>query len=198
MRDIVFPKNNEEKFIEIAERLGYRELIFVYKFNKKTIDNYKDRIDKLKQRTTIKLFFGILAEKKCLLKVKKYSDFVFYKSDGNDRFIFDKVRDCFIFGLEEVNRKDSMHYRNSGLNQVHCKLANKNNITITFSFTSLLKDNKIYRSQILGRMMQNIRFCRKYKVKTIIASFTDNPYGMRSYKDLESFGRLLGMFNINS
>ena len=30
MKDIVFPKNNEREFIELAQKLGYKELVFVY------------------------------------------------------------------------------------------------------------------------------------------------------------------------
>jgi RNase P/RNase MRP subunit p30 len=42
-------------------------------------------------------------------------------------------------------------------------------------------------------MMQNIDFCRKYKIKTAIASFARNPYEMRGPRDLMSFGIVLGM-----
>jgi len=41
MQDIVFPKNNEEKFIEIATLLGHSSLVFVY-----TLDDIKDKVRK--------------------------------------------------------------------------------------------------------------------------------------------------------
>ena len=36
--DIVFPSNNEEKFIKNAILLGYNGLILTYKFNKKNVE----------------------------------------------------------------------------------------------------------------------------------------------------------------
>ena len=41
--------------------------------------------------------------------------------------------------------------------------------------------------------MQNVRFCRKYKVNTVIASFASKPEEMRSAHDLISFGISIGM-----
>lgn len=35
MLDIVFPKNNEEEFIDMAKKLGYLSLCFVYEFGNK-------------------------------------------------------------------------------------------------------------------------------------------------------------------
>jgi len=32
MIDIVIPNNNEEEFIKMAEKLGYKELLFLYNF----------------------------------------------------------------------------------------------------------------------------------------------------------------------
>ena len=49
------------------------------------------------------------------------------------------------------------------------------------------------RGQILGRMMQNVKICRKYKTKMIVFSFAENKKEMRDVKDLISFGRVIGM-----
>ena len=46
---------------------------------------------------------------------------------------------------------------------------------------------------LIGRMIQNIKLCKKFKVKTAIASFASSPYGMRSPHDISSFFRILGM-----
>src|SRR3989338_6580410 len=60
------------------------------------------------------------------------------------------------------SRKDFMHQRNSGLNHVLCALAKENNVAIGFSFSSILHAEK--RAVLLGRIMQNILLCRKYKI----------------------------------
>ena len=45
----------------------------------------------------------------------------------------------------------------------------------------------------MGRIMQNIRLCRKYNVSMVFASFAEAKWEMRSAKDLMSFAVLLGM-----
>ena len=42
-------------------------------------------------------------------------------------------------------------------------------------------------------MMQNVKLCRKYKVKMLINSFAKNEYELRSRDALKSFGLVIGM-----
>ena len=84
------------------------------------------------------------------------------------------------------NRKDKMHQRDSGLNQVLLKLAKQNNVAIGFSFKSLL--NSKTRVKDLGRIIQNIKLCRKYKVKIVIQEFEE-----RNKEDVNSLFKVLGM-----
>ena len=94
----------------------------------------------------------------------------------------------------EKNRgEDFLHHRNSGLNHILCNLAKKNKIAIAFSFNEVLKTNGINRAKIIGRMRQNVKLCRKYKVDMIIASFAKDKYEIRSLSDLKSFARVIGM-----
>jgi len=185
--DLVLPKDNEKEFIKIAEKLNIDGLCFIYAFrNKDNFFKQNEKIKKLQEKTKIRLFSGLVADSKNIVKVKKLANIVVYRSTGNDRHAIEKSRANVVFGLETIAARDSMHHRNSGLNQVLCKLANKNNIMIGFSFSTILNTEGIIRSQILGRMMQNIRLCRKYNVKTIIASFAEKPYGLRPCPDLKS------------
>jgi len=92
---------------------------------------------------------------------------------------------------EKNNKKDFMFFRNSGLNQVLCKLAFKNNIAIGFSFSDVLNARGKERSKILGRMAQNVKLCRKYKVKMVFSSFAKNKYELRNDPILASFARIL-------
>ena len=192
--DLVLPKNNEKEFIEIAEKLKINGLCFVYFF--KTKEDFlkkNEKIKKLQEKTKLRLFTGLIADSKNINKAKKLAKLVIYKSSGNDRHAIEKSKANTVFGLETIAARDSMHHRNSGLNQVLCKLANKNNVMIGFSFSSILNTDGMIRSQIFGRMMQNIRLCRKYKVKAVIASFAEKPYDMRPYPDLKSIFISLGM-----
>jgi len=84
-----------------------------------------------------------------------------------------------------------MHQRDSGLNHVLCKLANKNKIAIGINFSDLLKEKHL--SKRIGRIMQNIKLCRKFKVNLVLASFAKDKHEQRNPKDLEIFAQTIGM-----
>ncbi len=179
--DIVFPDNNEDEFIEMALKLGYSSLYLIYSvenFNKREIKNKKLKIKK-----------GIIADIKNFQKAKKLSEFVIIKSSENNRHVLEKLKPSILFDLEKESKKDFIHHRASGLNQVLCKIAQQNKVAIGFSFSSILNLN----TKVLGRIRQNIKLCRKYKVKTAIASFASKPYEMRSPHDLIALFICFGM-----
>jgi ribonuclease P/MRP protein subunit RPP1 len=92
---------------------------------------------------------------------------------------------------EKNDKRDFMFSRNSGLNQVLCKLAAKNNVAISFNFSDVLNCSGKERARLLGRMRQNVRLCKKYKVKMIFSSFAKNKYELRSSEFLKVFERVL-------
>jgi len=145
-------------FINMAERLGYSDLI-----------TFQDG----------KLSWGLN---------KKYT---LFGMDTDVRKAVEKTKPDFIFDQEIEKRADYMHQRNSGLNHIICQLAAKNDVAVAFSFVQLLDLRT--RSKAMGRMAQNIKLCRKYKVRMIIASFAQEPYQMRAPKDLISLFVKIGM-----
>tara|TARA_Y100000310_G_scaffold345665_1_gene467969 strand:- start:25741 stop:26310 length:570 start_codon:yes stop_codon:yes gene_type:complete len=110
-----------------------------------------------------------------------------------NREILSKKNVDILLSPEKDRKEDFLHHRNSGLNHILCKIAHKNKIAIGFSFNEILKSKEIERAKILGRMKQNIKLCRKYKVNMVVGSFANNKYEMRSLNDLKSFSRVLGM-----
>ena len=182
--DIVIPKNNEAEFIGIASRLGIKKLYFLYDFDEKN----KFEAD-FESKTTAGI--GFIATNKDSGRALKLSRLVAAKSSPDDRFFIESRKATLIYGFEELPRRDHMHQRASGLNQVLCELARKNNIAIGFSYSSLLSKNSM--PALMGRMSQNIKLCQKYKVKTVIASFSGNPCHLRSPYDIASLFSMLGM-----
>lgn len=89
--------------------------------------------------------------------------------------------------------KDFMKARNAGLDSVTCKIAAKNKISMGIDISEILHTGNEEREILLGRIMQNIRLCRKYKVKILLASFASSVLEMRSALDLGSFGQAIGM-----
>ena len=127
-------------------------------------------------------------------KIRPSSEsFVVVQGSELNRLVLENKNIDLLVSPEKNRNKDFMHYRNSGLNQVLCKLAHKNGIAIAFSFNEILKSKGTSRSRIIGRIMQNIRLCRKYKLKMVLASFALSEIELRNSSDLISLGIVLGM-----
>ena len=188
--DIVLPKNNKQEFIEVAAKLSIKKLIFLYDFDEYDKNKIQEKIDSIKNKK-INMQTGFIVNQKNINRVSKTSKLLVAKSSENDRSFIERKKINMIYGFEETNKKDFLHQRASGLNHIICKLANKNNVAIGFSYSSLF--NKNNQVLVMGRMMQNIALCRKYKVKTAICSFSNNPFHLRSPHDLISIFTLLGM-----
>ncbi len=126
-------------------------------------------------------------------KIYNFKDFniVIGGDDKKNRKAVEDKNVDILLSPEKTRNKDFMHYRDSGLNQVLCKLANKNDVAIGFNFNDVL--NSIDRKSILGKVMQNVRLCRKYKVKMVMISGAKNEYEMRAPLDLMSFSMCIGM-----
>ena len=191
--DIAIPKNNEEEFIEMASKLGIKKLYFLYDFDKYRQESLQNKLNSIKNHKNIEVEIGFMVNQKNLNQAGKLSKLLVVKSSDKGRFFIESKKIKLIYGFEEVQRGDSLHQRTSWLNHTICEIANKNSVSIGFSYSSLFNKNGHESSLLMGRMMQNISLCRKYKVKTIIASFSENPFGMRAPHDVASLFAMLGM-----
>ena len=183
--DIVFPSKNETKFIHLASLLGYGGLCLVYssqEFSQK-------KIEELQSQTPLKLY-GLIITPKTKTKSNTALHISESKNEQNNRQILDKGNIDVLFNLENQPGNDFIHQRNSGLNHILCKLANKNQTAIGVSFSNLLHQS--FNPQTIGRINQNLSLCKKYKVKTIFASFAKSPSEMRPPHDLTSLFSSLG------
>ena len=109
--------------------------------------------------------------------------------DKVNRAALENKKVDILLSPELNDRKDNFHYRKSGLNQVLCKLAKKNDIAIGFDFALLLKSKE--RAKILGRMFFNYKLCKKYKIKMIFSSFSKNKFELRNDDSMRVFERIL-------
>lgn len=76
--------------------------------------------------------------------------------------------------LSHTDKKDRLKQKDSGLNQVLCKIAKQNNITLIIDLDELLKeDNKKTKAEILSRILQNIKLIKKYKNNFKIINFNN-------------------------
>ena len=88
--------------------------------------------------------------------------------------------------LQHKLGKDKLKERDSGLNQVLCRITKDNNITLAIDFKELEEDDKKIKAKILSRIIQNIKLAKKFKNKLII---TNKPSDNLS---LAAFLRTLG------
>lgn len=179
--DIVLPQGNEEEFISIAEKLGYDCLALLYTSCR--------RLEELQRKTRIKLISAVVADARRAGNIK--DALVFIKAGNDSRSIFENKAVDVVFGLEATGTKDGFHQRNSGFNHVTASLAFDNRIAVAFNLSELINDDR--RETLIGRISQNIKLCRKYKVQTIIASFAREPFQMRAPLDIKSFFEVIGM-----
>ncbi|GAI58208.1 unnamed protein product [marine sediment metagenome] len=70
--------------------------------------------------------------------------------------------------------KTKLKQRDSGLNEVLCKLAKKNNIKIGIQINKIQKLNKQQKAIVLSRIIQNINLCKR--TKTPIMFFPKNKF----------------------
>ncbi len=179
MTDIVFPNKNEEEYLEIAQKLGITGLIFVY----------KNKTEFYTKKTPITITNALLVEP---ANVRKAHDNGIIAVCTASREAIERGADI-VYGFELTEAKDPTHFRAGGLNQVLCKLAADKKVQIGFSFSAILNSYGQKRAILLGRIMQNITFCRKYKTPTRIASFATSPWEMRAPNDLAAFFAQLGI-----
>lgn len=183
MDEIAFPKNNEAEFVELASKLGFKKIYFIYDFDAYLRENIKEKLNSIRNDKNLDIEAG-------------FTSFV-TKSSDKDRFFIESKKIKLIYGFEELQKKDYLHQRSSGLNHIMCELANKNDVAVGLSYSSLFNKNNLIAPLLMGRMMQNISLCKKYKVKTVIGSFSQNPFDMRSPHDIKSLFTVLGMGSRN-
>ncbi len=124
-----------------------------------------------------------------IVKVKKRGGrvVVLAKDENFNRQIFDNKDVDILVGVEKVSGKGKLKSRESGLNQVLCKIAVKNGVKIGIDFSVFLKLEGKELSDYIGKVMQNVYLCKKYKVEIVLVNT-----GGKGVYDLRSFMLSLG------
>jgi len=130
-------------------------------------------------------------EAKKKIKENKSKEIVF--SSGNDelnRKVMEK-EPINILLINQEGRKDRMKQRDSGFNQVLAKIAKKKNISIGINLDEIITSKGKSKSEIIGRVKQNVKLCNKNKLKMKFIS----PEGKhtKDLHDLRSLGLVLKM-----
>ncbi len=159
---------------EFAQKLGFSKVFFSEDFVLLKEKSKKELLKRIQEANQRKLKTIYVPESEEML-----------------RFVLEKSPVDAVCGVELIHPKDSFHFVRGGLDQVLCSIAADKNKTILFSFADVLNSSE--RGKLLARMVFNVKLCRKYKVRMQLVSFASSELEMRSAKDLEAFGRILGM-----
>ncbi len=118
------------------------------------------------------------------------------RDDVFNRRVIETCKIDYLVSPERGFRRDSVKQRDSGLNHVIAKEAGKRKISIVINFSELFDEGnrkKKERAEILARIMQNIKICRRAKCKIKIATLAKTKEQLRTENELGSFGFSLGM-----
>jgi RNase P/RNase MRP subunit p30 len=167
MIDIVIGKRNEK----IIQKNKERNLLFADYYASSL--NYGDIDAVIIQTNDLKELGSRIAK----VENKKKRVIIEGNSDLVNRFALENKKVFMLLSPEKIRKQDSLNSRNSGLNQVLCELAKKNNKIIGINIQDILNENKneIEKARVIGRIMQNVRLCRKYKCRIILLSCSENP-----------------------
>ncbi len=92
-----------------------------------------------------------------------------------------EMRKVNILVLNHKIGRDKLKERDSGLNQVLCKIAKDNNITLAIDFNELKEEDKKQRAKIISRIIQNIKFIKKYKNKLEIINKPQDKLSLSAF-----------------
>ena len=116
-----------------------------------------------------------LEQAKNQLKKAEKQIIVYAQDDNFNRKILEYGKfDILLFSSNFLKQKrDKLKQIDSGFNHVLGKIASKNNISIGFDLNDIRQLEKKDKALILSKIIQNIKICRKTKVKIIFINYKD-------------------------
>ncbi|MFT4304427.1 MAG: hypothetical protein ACMXYG_07710 [Candidatus Woesearchaeota archaeon] len=178
-------KNNEEELIKIINTFNLLDCVFLYDYDTFVKDNIIEKFKKLRiEYPVCKSLFkpGIIFnmnEIKFIPHAKKLVDFVVVPAIQNLRELIEKNRNIYVYGVENSEGYDFMHFRNSRINHVLARSASQNKIHFLFNFSDFLNLSDKNKVILLGRLKQNLSIYKKYKIKFQIMSFISNEFTVK-------------------
>jgi len=108
--------------------------------------------------------------RKQIQKLKRENKEIVIQAQDNkfNRKILENPDINILLSPELHDRKDKLKQRDSGLNEVLCKLAKQNNIKIGIDLNKINKLEKKQKAIILARIIQNINLCKRTKTQIIL------------------------------
>lgn len=195
----VSAKDFEEK-IELAEHLGWNGICLVEDFDS-NFKSFSEKIKNVKEKSKIDILIGAKISTKIPNEIQRksraaleYADLILV--DGGDEDINRAASECWevdILCHPEIIGKDFMDQKNSGVDHIMARFMSERVIALEIDFSRILNSYGMLRSQMMGRMRQNVMLARKYEVPIVITSNAEDRWSLRAPRELISMGLSLGM-----
>lgn len=82
--------------------------------------------------------------------------------------------------LQHKLGRDKLKQRDSGLNEILCEIARKNNITLAVDFSEIINTEGKERAKILGRLIQNLKLMKRAGNKVEILNKPEDKKSLQS------------------
>ncbi len=203
--DIVLPRDNEEEFVDRAKRLGFFGLVILKEISSKkdlslfrTIEDYD-----------FPVYYGALVNIDDYKELRSILSELFYRIDLYNDLTFVVARDYeftrkviethFHNGIVNpgfLKKEDHLHYRFTGISSIALdRLRKEKRHLIVYGVRDLLKEDYVWRSKYLGRILYLSRFINKWNIPISIGSFARSPEEILHPKILVAFKKY---FNIKA
>ncbi|MFH0711521.1 MAG: hypothetical protein V1889_00150 [archaeon] len=113
--------------------------------------------------------------------------------DAFNRRIVETLRIDYLISPERGTKSDTLKQRDSGINHVVAKIAKEKNILVVVDMSEVGKLNGKEKALRLGRIIQNVKVCRKAGCRIGIASLGLSESEVIDEKGRKAFGTSLGM-----
>ncbi len=177
--ELLIHSEDIERRVALARELGHAEVIILH--------TRHDKENAPVEGTTTALLVSTTNQAKAL---KRAYDRIVAPCK---REFFESRYVDYILEPESGKRGDFLHHRNSGLNQVLLKLcqATSKRPAKGIITTSALLLRSGRPEQVIGRMAQNARWCRKYKIPYHVTSGARTRWEQRDRACLDALRREL-------
>lgn len=187
--DFVYYGNDADKKIEIAEKLGFSKLNFVIEIGK--IDSVQTSIKEISNSKIEIGYYALVETKKDVnfANKKNLSTIYIYKNEADLRDVITSLNPDIITNIE-FQKRDFIHHRSSGLNQIIAKLIAEKEIVLGINLGFLISTK--HKGSVMGRIAQNIELANKYSIKVRAFSLAKSWNNMSSPKDMVSLLNTIG------
>ncbi len=127
-------------------------------------------------------------------KLRKQKVIIAIQGHNNvfNRRVLETMKVDYLISPEKTLKKDNLKQRDSGINHVTAKIAQKNNISLVFDLNEIKNLPPKERSIRLSRIIQNIKICQKVKCQIKIVSLAKDKTQLINKKDRQIFLSTLG------